>query len=101
MPRYRKRSDINQAEIVRALRSVGVTVADLSNVGNGFPDICVGAWNRNYLFELKNPDAARGTRQAMQLTPDEKDWHDEWKGQVAIVTSVEEILKIISPRKKQ
>ena len=81
------RVDDNQAEIVSALRQVGATVQVLSGVGQGCPDLLVGIFHRNFLFEVKDGNKSP-SRQA--LTAEEAIWHNEWKGKVVIVTSAEE-----------
>lgn len=82
-----KRVDRNQSQIVAALREVGATVTPTHMVGRGYPDISVGFRGNNYLIEIKSP---RG-----KLTPDEIRWHDEWRGQVAIVRTVDDAFKVI------
>lgn len=86
----RRRSDDNQPAIVLALREIGANVAILSAVGHGVPDLLVGWAGRNYLLEVKNR-TGRGTK----LTPDEADFHRDWRGQVAIVTDAYEALEVI------
>lgn len=87
-----KRIDANQVAIVAALRQVGATVQILSAVGKGCPDLAVGHRGTNYLFEIKDGDKVRSKR---KLTPDEQAWHDEWRGQVCVVESVEDALSQI------
>lgn len=84
-----KRVDENQPDIVAALRAVGAIVQHLHEVGGGCPDILVSHPRsvNNYLMEIKS---ARG-----KLTTRERDWHDEWRGQVAVVRSVDEALGVI------
>ena len=82
----RKNTDANQSEIVAALRELGATVTVLSQVGYGCPDILVGFRGVNYLLEIKD-GAKSPSRQ--RLTPAEMRWHNEWRGQVAIVNSVD------------
>lgn len=84
MPR---RVDENQPDIVAALRAVGATVQHLHEVGGGCPDILVGYRGANYVIEIKN---TRG-----KLTPREAAWHGAWRGQVAVVRSVDEALSVI------
>ena len=91
-----RRTDDNQTAIVEALRSIGATVQILSGVGHGCPDILVGIFKRNFLMEIKDGDKA-ASRQA--LTPEQGIWHNEWKGQVAIVRNAEEAIAAIQPRK--
>ena len=83
-----KRTDANQAEIVRALRDAGCTVVDLHKVGRGCPDILVGIHGRNVLMEIKT---ATG-----RLTVDEINFHGMWEGQYDIVRSVEEAFAVIN-----
>lgn len=82
------RPDDNQAEIVADLRAIGATVAILSKVGNGVPDLLVGWHGVNFLFEVKNLNG-RGAR----VTPDEYVFHRDWKGQANIITDVQGALK--------
>jgi hypothetical protein len=78
--------DANQGAIVAALEKVGCTVLDLSRVGRGAPDICVGLRGKNVLMEIKNPEA-RG-----KLNEKQVQWHQKWAGQVLTVTSPEDAL---------
>jgi hypothetical protein len=83
------RADLNQSEIVSALRSVGVTVHITSQVGNGFPDLVCGVFGKNFLIEVKNPDT-RGKLSTEQLI-----FRDKWKGKVHVVNSVDDALRVI------
>jgi Holliday junction resolvase len=88
--------DANQREIVAALRGVGCTVQHLHTVGQGCPDILVGCRGTNLLMELKDH---RRPPSARKLTPDEVEWHERWRGQVVVVSSVEEaLLAVASPQ---
>lgn len=88
-----KRTDYNQPKIVEALRAVGATVQTLHAVGRGCPDLAVGYQGVNYLLEIKNPQQKPSDR---RLTPDETEWHANWRGQKAIVETVDEALQVIS-----
>jgi len=83
------RADLNQSEIVKALRSVGVTVHITNQVGNGFPDLVCGVFGKNYLIEVKNEEA-RG-----RLTAEQEIFIDKWKGKIHIVETVDEALRVI------
>lgn len=92
MTRRAAKVDRNQREIVDALRKVGATVHPLHTVGAGCPDILIGYRGRNLLAEIKDgakPPSAQG------LTPVQVFWHETWRGQVAIVTSVDEALALL------
>ncbi len=80
--------DANQAEIVKALRSIGCSVQHLHSIGQGCPDILVGYRGRNFLFELK---VGKG-----KLTEDEKAWALLWRGQVETANSFEDIKKFLT-----
>ena len=88
----RARVDDNQTAIVAALRQVGATVQILSAVGRGCPDLLAGFRGVNTLLEVK--DAAKPPS-ARTLTPDEREWHDQWRGQVCVVQTADEALAAI------
>lgn len=88
-----KRVDANQKMLTEQLRARGCSVQPIHVVGKGCPDLLVGYLGRNYLFEIKDPDQPFSRR---QLTDDEKNWHNRWKGQVNTVHSIEEILVILN-----
>ncbi len=84
-----KSVDINQPEIVAALRAVGATVQHLHEVGRGCPDILVGLRGKNYVFEIKNPD------QRWSLTVNEQAWFIGWQGQADFIETAEDALQIM------
>lgn len=90
--RLKPRVDGNHAEIVRALRQVGCTVQILAGVGRGTPDLLVGFRSFNFLMELKDGHLAPSRK---CLNEEEREWHAGWRGQVAIVESVTDALRVI------
>jgi Holliday junction resolvase len=88
------RVDANHAEIVRALRSVGCSVLDLSRVGSGCPDLLVGWKGRQMvLMEVK---VDKGELNAEQVT-----FADAWRGiEPVVVRSVKEALDVVQPQKR-
>jgi Holliday junction resolvase len=98
MARRAARIDDNQPEIVRALRAVGATVEVSSAVGGGFPDLVCGYRGNTYLLEVKDGKKPPSKR---KLTPDQVEWHDRWRGQVAIVKSINEALNVIGAIKQE
>jgi len=86
------RVDANQREIVAALRQAGVSVQPLHTVGKGCPDLLCGVWGTNLLIEIKDGQKVPSAR---KLTPDEAAWHQSWRGQVAIVESVDDALRLV------
>ena len=82
MPKYAAKIDLNQAEIVFALRKIGCTVEPLHSVGRGVPDLLVGRHGCNYLFEIKT-----GKK---KLNPLQVEWHRDWRGQVTVIRTWQE-----------
>ena len=80
--------DLNQSEIIAALRRLQIGVIDLHRVGHGCPDFAAGIHGINYFMECKAPGVNF-------LTPDEFRFHSTWPGQVAVVHSVDEALKVM------
>ena len=84
--------DVTQAEIVDALRKAGATVQPLHTVGDGCPDLLVGFRRANFLLECK-PNIGSPSRR--NLRANQQDWHDGWKGTVAVVETPEAALAVI------
>lgn len=84
--------DANQAQIVADLRKVGCTVIPLHAVGGGVPDLLVGFQGRNVLLEVKD---GRKPPSKRKLTEDQAEFHDGWRGQVAVVDSVKAALEAV------
>lgn len=93
--RRHAKTDANQTEIVAALRAIGCSVLSLAPLGNGAPDLLIGIFGRNYLLEVKD-GAKPPSRRA--LTPLEKEFHNTWKGQVAIVETAEQAIEIVNTK---
>ena len=81
------KTDNNQKSIVEGLRALGATVQPLHVLGQGCPDILVGYQGKNYLMEIKTK---RG-----KLTPDEENWHWEWRGTVHVVKTFDEATDVL------
>lgn len=94
----RARVDSNQAGIIAALRVIGASVAILSPLGHGIPDLLVGFRGNNYLLEVKNGDLIPSRR---RLTQKENSFFEDWRGQKAVVDSVDEALDAINARTDQ
>jgi hypothetical protein len=90
-----KRTDSNQRAIVKVWRQCGASVLVLSSVGRGpgslpkgTPDVVVAFQGRTFFAELKRPGC--------DLTDEERDWHQAWRGQVVIVRTVEEAVALVT-----
>lgn len=79
------RKDANQAAIVDALRRIGASV-EIENA-TGRPDLLVGFRRRNFLIEVKAPGGA--------LTPAQIEFFALWRGQAAIVESLDDARKVL------
>lgn len=88
------RVDDNQKQVVSYLRAKGVSVAVTSGMGKGFPDLVCGYKGKNILLEIKDGNKVLS---AQVLTPEQRIWHSEWEGQIAVINNPEaawlEILK--------
>ncbi len=86
-PKYAKTVDLNQAEIVEALRAIGCGVEVI-----GRPcDLLVGYRQRNYILEIKREGARPRRDQKAQ-----QDWIRDWPGQVRIVQTPEEAIRLVT-----
>lgn len=88
------RVDDNHKAIVAALRKIGCTVLSLAPLGKGAPDVlaCTAA-GKLFLIEIKDgakPPSAR------KLTPDELKFHADWNGEIAIVESVDDAVRLVA-----
>ena len=85
MTNNRQRSDSNQAEIVKELRAIGCTVVVVS--AKECWDLQVGWRGKNYMFEVKQP--------GKELRDSQKEFHDEWRGQIDRIECVEDAIEIM------
>ena len=83
--------DANETEIVNALRCIGASVYRLDTPC----DVIVGFRKHNYLIEIKLPPGPKGGVSHSTLTPDQVDFQRTWRGQFAVVRSVNEAFAAI------
>jgi len=84
------KADDNQPQIVKAFRQLGFSVAHTHTIGKGFPDIVVGRNGINTLVEIKDGKKVKSQK---QLTADEKEFHENWRGTIIIIESVEDVIE--------
>lgn len=84
------KADDNQPQIVKAFRQLGFDVAHTHTIGKGFPDIVVGRNGINTLVEIKDGKKVKSQK---QLTADEKEFHENWRGKIIIIESVEDVIE--------
>ncbi len=75
------RTDVNQRQIVKALRKAGASVQPLHTVGDGVPALLVGIGGWTYLIEVKGEHGS--------LTQDQVKWHEEWRGGIPVIVRSE------------
>ena len=78
-----KKRDANEPQIVDGLLRAGATVERMHTPS----DLLVGFRGGNYLLEVKTEDG--------QLTGSEQRFRDSWRGQYAVVRTIEEALEAI------
>jgi hypothetical protein len=80
--------DLNQVEIVAAIRKAGGRVLHLHQLGGGCADTLVMYHGVLLLMEIKS----KGGR----MTPDEQAFYNEWQECMVVVYSAEEALEALS-----
>lgn len=86
MRRVPQKRDASEAEIVRALRASGCSVAFVS--GKDVPDLLIGLRGRNVVAEVKTGKA--------KLRPGQAAWADAWRGEKPVVLrSVDDALALV------
>lgn len=85
------KADANQPIIVAALRRCGFVVAHCHTVGGGFPDLVIARRGWTGLVEVKDGSKPPSAR---KLTPDEAEFHAKWPGEIYILETVEDVLKL-------
>jgi hypothetical protein len=88
---YRRKVDANQKSLVAQIRKCGISVAHLHTVGKGMGDILIGKAGQNFLLEIKDPAK---TKSQKKLTPDEEKFHAAWQGQITVVETLDDVLKL-------
>jgi UDP-N-acetylglucosamine transferase subunit ALG13 len=85
--KYAKAVDANQAQIVKALRQMGMLVECTHAAAGGFPDLVVGWRGRTHQVEVKC---------GSDLTPAQVRYHAKWAGYVTIIENVEQAIALVS-----
>ena len=99
----RKRTSVdgNHDDLVGVFEAMGASWLELSNVAGALDGI-VGICGIDQRVEFKNPEALRGKKQALELTPAEKDEFDRWQGRPpVVVTTQAEAVELINLLRKE
>jgi len=86
---YAKRTDINQKQIVEALRSMGANVYLLHEIGRGIPDILIAYKGVTILAEIKRNTNARLTDAQIQF------WKNWQGGKLVRINNIDEAIALI------
>ena len=88
--RYKLKKDERHAEISGELVNAGFSVADLSRVGGGFPDLAIARNNVCALVEIKTP---RGLKTALERrSQGQIDFAKLWKGPIIVAYNSSQII---------
>lgn len=91
--KLKAKTDGNHSKLLKQIRCIpGVSVFSTHRVGQGFVDAVIGYRKKNFLLEIKDPAQPPSKR---KLTPDEVKFHESWNGQVSVVETIDDVLKII------
>ena len=84
------RRDVNEKEIVDALRKIGASVSRLKDRdlnARGLPDLLVGYKGKTILIEVKSEKG--------RVNEGQKEWHRNWQGDAAyVVSSADQAVKL-------
>lgn len=89
------RQDANHKDIRAAFERLGCSVADLSSLGKGLPDLLVGFGGLSLCVEVKDGSKPPSKR---RLTEDEERFRMNWKGGYKIVedlAGVDETVEVL------
>ena len=95
--RLKAKIDANHSQVVAALRQCGANVLSLAALGAGVPDLLVCFHGQTVLVEVKDGDKPPSAR---RLTPDQQQFHEQWRGKIYIVNSVEEAVFVLNELRK-
>jgi len=88
--RYKLRKDERHGQIMAELQDCGFSVADLSRVGSGFPDLAIARNNVCALVEIKTP---RGRKTALERRgPAQIEFARVWKGPIIVAYNASQIV---------
>lgn len=86
------RQDANHKAIRGAFESLGCSVASLSSLGGGIPDLLVGYGGLCIAVEVKDASKPPSAR---KLTPDEERFRMNWKGGYRLVQNLDDVTETV------
>lgn len=94
---YARRTDANHSDIRDAFRKLGCTVLDMSGIGKGAPDACIGYGGLSMLVEIKDGAKPPSGR---KLTAAQVKFWETWTGGVRLVKSLEDVAETVATLRK-
>lgn len=86
---YAKRVDLNHADVVKTLRSLGAGVVDMSRVGQGFPDLLVHYKGQCVLVEVKSGETKKFTTAQLKFM-------ENWQGPTVVrINDIDGAIRLI------
>lgn len=74
-------------------RYQGVSVFSTHVIGKGFGDAVIGFRNKNFIVEIKDPKLFKSEK---KLSDAEQRFHESWQGQIDVVETLDDVLKLIN-----
>ena len=94
-----RRTDANQKQIVAKFRKLGASVAIISEMGSGLPDLII-AYPGGFTALIEVKDGAKPLSQ-QKLTFDEQEFFEKWPGHLYIIRSEDEVVALINKIKEK
>lgn len=88
--RTKAKTDSNHADVIKAFRRLGYSVLSLHQIGKGCGDLLVAKAGKTAMIEVKDGSLPPSKR---KLNIDQVLFHETWRGQIAVVESLDDVLK--------
>lgn len=92
MARRAAKVDSNQAELVAALRQMGLAVEIISSAHDGFTDLVVGFNGVTVLVEVKDGSLSPSRR---RLTPAQQEVHGRFHGAITVIETLDQAVALV------
>lgn len=87
------RSNKIELEIWEALRKKGCSVQPLCMLGTDLPDLLIGYRGANWLISIKG---GKNLPSNYQFSEDKISWCKNWRGEIFVISTVQEALDIVN-----
>jgi Holliday junction resolvase len=93
MGRRAAKVDANQAELVKIMRDMGVSVEITSAAHDGMTDLVVGFGGISVLVEVKDGSKPPSVR---KLTPKQVEFHSRFMGAITVIETVDQAIQLVN-----